>query len=240
MACDLFIWSAGYANPISTSNDTKIANYESLNFMKILQAIKDSRNGSDKRFVFLSSGGCTYTADSLPYKEEDEAKGTNDYGKMKLLQEATVKRLLPNSAIIRLANVYGPDQPSGKGQGVIAEWFKAISTKENPRIFGDRNSFRDYINISDATNAIEKIAKSELLGIFNVGSGRSTTLDELEKNFKELFGENLMFDFREERNFDRLGYSLSVEKMWNLLAWKPKIALEEGLRKIFEQNFMGN
>ena len=234
-ACDVIIWTAGRANPTLNIDNMHIAYAETSTLSKIIQRLNHGGGETNKRFIFLSSGGCTYTGDTLPYREVDEALGTNYYGQMKLEHEAIIQDSLPNSVVIRLANVYGIGQPSGKGQGVIAEWFHSLSSNLNPKIFGNRSSYRDYIYVSDAASAIEEIAKSNLRGIVNVGSGKCISLYELEGRFKNLFGDRINFDFLEKRSFDRLGYYLSIDKIRTELSWAPKIDLELGLQLMHEQ-----
>jgi UDP-glucose 4-epimerase len=234
-ACDVIIWTAGRANPTLSIDNIQVAHTETTSLSKTIQLLNYGGKETNKRFIFLSSGGCTYTGDTLPYREVDEALGTNYYGKMKLEHEAIIQDSLPNSVVIRLANVYGIDQPSGKGQGVIAEWFHSLSSNLNPKIFGSRNSYRDYIYVTDAASAIVEIAKSNLRGIVNVGSGKCISLYELEGHFKNLFGDRINFDILEKRNFDRLGYYLSIDRLRTELNWAPKIDLELGLQMMHAQ-----
>ena len=231
LQCNLVIWAAGRANPSSSESKNTTVIEELRTWNRILDASAGTNSTSSKRFIFLSSGGCTYTAPNLPYFEGDEASGTNKYGKMKLQQEKLLTERIPNSSVIRLSNVYGSGQPTGKGQGVIAEWLLAIRTGKNPNVYGLENSFRDYIHITDTVNAIELVAKSSHCGIINVGSGEPTTLSALMDMFLKITNKDLKFEVHESRVIDRKGYFLSIDKIKEILGWQPRLSIYEGIKK---------
>jgi UDP-glucose 4-epimerase len=234
--CDLIIWAAGKVTPYSAELDKQVIKYDLANWTDILRAFSELKDRMEKRFVFLSSGGCTYTSALLPFFENDEALGTNQYGKMKLYQENLLTRNFPNSLIIRLSNVYGPGQLIGTGQGVIAEWVSAVGRGEKLKIYGNPNSFRDYLHVSDAVDAIERIAKNKVRGIVNVGSGEPTTLEQIKNCLLTTVGHKIDFDILEGRNIDRSGYYLSIKKLNDITDWKPTINLSDGIKELLHLN----
>jgi nucleoside-diphosphate-sugar epimerase len=139
-----------------------------LNEWKIFLKSCGSYLQSNQSIIFLSSGGCIYTAGAQSFSEEDEAFGANQYGRLKIAMEnELIKSGLPNS-ILRVANVYGPNQPYGRGQGVIAEWIHSIQNSKEIRVYGELNSFRDYLFIEDLCFAIQLVIEHEgLEKIFN-------------------------------------------------------------------------
>ena len=231
--CDLIIWASGYANPGSENSRIELFEIETIHLAKVIQKLNQSRPDKNQRFVFLSSAGCTYSGEKLPYQEGDQATGTNAYGRMKLIQEKLLASQIGNLAIVRLSNVYGTGQATGRGQGVIAEWFEAIKMNLNPMVFGSLSSFRDYIHIYDAVSAIEEVARSEITGIINVGSGVATKLVELMRIFNEVFGTELNFEIRDGRAVDRLGYYLSINRLTSLTDWRPQTKLRDGIINMY-------
>jgi UDP-glucose 4-epimerase len=236
LKCDLIIWTAGKVNPSSGEHNALIIEEELANWNIVMNAFSEIKNYTDKRFVFLSSGGCTYTGTSLPYFESDQALGTNQYGKMKLRQENSLNKIFPNNSIIRLSNVYGPGQSIGKGQGVIAEWVSAIRKGEMLKMYGNQDSFRDYIHVFDAVSAIETIAKDKIRGVVNVGSGEPTTLGELKEYFLTYTERDIDFEILGSRITDRNGYYLSIQKLTDIIGWKPTISISEGINKLLNSN----
>jgi UDP-glucose 4-epimerase len=128
--------------------------------------------------------------------------------------------------------VYGPGQSIGRGQGVIAEWVSAIGRGETLKIYGRQESFRDYLHIIDAASAIEIIAKDEIRGVVNVGSGKPTTLGDLKKYFLTFSGDDVRFQHLNDRIIDRSGYYLSIHKLIELTGWRPTIPIGEGINKM--------
>ena len=232
LKCDLIIWTAGKVNPSSGEHNNLIIEEELANWNIVLDAFSEVENYTDKRFIFLSSGGCTYTATCLPYFENDQALGTNQYGKMKLRQEHSLSKIFPNNVIIRLSNIYGPGQSIGKGQGVIAEWAAAIRNGEILKMYGDQDSFRDYLHVFDAVSAIEIISKDKIRGVINVGSGEPTTLGQLKEYFLTYAGRDIDFDILGGRITDRNGYYLSIQKITDIIGWTPTIPMSEGINKL--------
>ena len=153
---------------------------------------------------------------------------------MKIDLENSLADKIPNSVSARLSNIYGPGQPSGRGQGVIAEWFSTLQSGGALKVFGDLGSSRDYLHIDDTIDAIRILAGGKVTGVVNVGSGVQTTLQDLIKIFRKVSRTNLNFEFNSKRIFDRSAYYLSVEKAKDKLGWSPKIVLESGIKSLLD------
>lgn len=226
----VIVWCASKVNPISADQNPELAAEELAYWQKFLEVI-GRRDTENLRVFFLSSAGCTYSGNAAPFSELDTAEGTNLYGKHKLEMESVLSQSEISSIILRVANVYGPDQPFGRGQGVIAEWVKSISRNEPITVYGNLNSFRDYLFIEDLLELIVSLIDSNIGNQkFNVGSGQATSLQEL----KELFAEITKFEISSTesitRSFDRQGYVLDINKVSQMVGWKPRYKLKEGLQ----------
>jgi UDP-glucose 4-epimerase len=227
---DVIIWCASKVNPISADQNPKLAADELAYWQKFLGIISNS-DTENLRIFFLSSAGCTFTGSVIPFSELSSAKGTNIYGKNKLQMESVLSQSGISSIILRVANVYGPNQPFGRGQGVIAEWVKSISRNEPITIYGDMNSFRDYIFIDDLLELIVSLINSNLNNQkFNVGSGQATSLQELKDLFVDLTKVEISSSENMARSFDRQGYVLDISKVSQMIGWTPRYKLKEGLQ----------
>jgi UDP-glucose 4-epimerase len=227
---DVIIWCASTVTPISADINPELASLELAYWQDFLRLLSSVRR-PELRVYFLSSGGCTYTGSKIPFSEIDIANGTNVYGRLKLEMESTLSHSVIDSIILRIANVYGPNQPSGRGQGVIAEWVNSISRNEPITMYGDVESFRDYIFIDDLLEVIVSLLNSSIKNHkFNVGSGQATTLRELKGLFGEISKVEILSSNTVTRSIDRPGYVLDISKVNKMLAWTPKYTLEKGLR----------
>ena len=227
---NVIVWCASKVNPISADQNPELATEELAYWQKFLKVISRS-DTKNLRIFFLSSAGCTYTGNAALFSELDNAEGTNLYGKHKLKMESVLSQSKISSIILRVANVYGPNQPFGRGQGVIAEWVKSISRNEPITIYGDLHSFRDYLFIEDLSELIVSLIDSNVDNQkFNVGSGQATSLQELKDLFAEITKIEISSNENITRSFDRQGYVLDISKVSQMVGWKPKYNLKEGLQ----------
>ena len=227
---EIIIWAASTVNPQSAENHPGRVDLEILRWNKFLMLLENNSKFFGT-IIFLSSGGCVYSGDADPFNESDLAKGNNAYGRMKISMEDSLRsRNLPWQ-ILRLANVYGPDQPYGRGQGVLAEWLHALDTGEPIRLFGSKDSYRDYIHINDVVDAIRLVSQlNKKNETFNIGTGQRITL----KYLYQLFTGNLQSQAStsEVRDFDRSGYTLDIGKIQDFTGWAPTVSIETGINLI--------
>ena len=230
---DTLIWSASSVNPKSATEIPSKVIQEIDEWEKILELIH--LNNLELRIIFLSSGGCVYSAKKNSFDEKDEAKGTNSYGEMKVKMEQSALLANKNTQILRLSNVYGPNQPIGRGQGVIAEWVNALENNRPIMLYGSLKNFRDYIYIDDVVTSICKISESDAKeNIYNVGTGMAITLEEILRILSEQTGRSIEVEVKDRRVFDNNGYTLDPSRFSSEFNWKPKFQIEGGISRILE------
>jgi UDP-glucose 4-epimerase len=226
---DALIWAATRVNPITARINSGLGLQELKDWDAFLTLWKKSALVSAPLF-FLSSGGCVYTDHKVPFNEDSEAIGINEYGRLKIEMENRLHLDELNSIIIRLGNVYGSRQPIGRGQGVIAEWANSIRTNQDITVYGSLDSFRDYIHIDDVNAAFEiMVSHPPNRGIYNLSSGYPTTLNSLVQIFSQIANKNVNFQYDENRPTDRNGYYLDIKKLQASINWVPQIKLVEGV-----------
>lgn len=229
------IWAASGVNPATAATDPSRIEEEVFYWKHFVELIR--RNVPDLEVVFLSSGGCTYSGLDSPFTEQSIANGTNEYGLMKLQIEKLISGRIPRYKILRLSNVYGPGQKIGAGQGVIAEWLHSAQVDFNVKAYGSLKNYRDYLYISDLSNAIESLLVTNLNdNIYNIGSGRQTTLEDLFSVITSLVPGGLNLVELENRSFDRPGYVLNCEKFKFQTGWVNRVDLSEGVMCTFRHN----
>jgi len=124
------------------------------------------------------------------------------YGKSKLMMEEGIvdfsKKYNLNSIILRFFNLYGPRQ-SPQYAGVVTKFLQNIRDDKPLEIYGDGNQTRDFIHIDDTVECIN-LAIKHLEGktgkIYNVGSGKSTSILELANLLLKLSGKDLPIHFK--------------------------------------------
>lgn len=230
------IWCAGRVNPITAETTPNLAELELAEWRTFLDMWQEQANPT-QTIIFLSSGGCTYSSNSLPFTESSEANGTNKYGKLKLAMEKELILRQSRHLILRISNVYGPGQMHGRGQGVIAEWVNSMNNNEDLRVFGSITSFRDYLFIEDLCEAIFHSLKLDRYNeILNIGCGEPISLKTILDICILYKPEKVKIHLEQERTTDRTGYYLDIQKFTSLTNWKPAYSIEAGLLRTLKSN----
>ncbi|MDQ3669536.1 MAG: NAD-dependent epimerase/dehydratase family protein, partial [Actinomycetota bacterium] len=146
--------------------------------IRVLEAARE--HGT--QVVFSSTGGAMYGECERPAPEMADRQPLAPYGTSKLAAEeylAMYNRLYGTAHIsLRYGNVYGPRQDPHGEAGVVAIFFGRLAAGEVPRIFGDGRQTRDYVYAGDVAEAT-LAACGRPAGVFNVGTGRETSVLEL-------------------------------------------------------------
>jgi len=132
------------------------------------------------------------------------------------------------SSIARFYNVYGPYQLTEGGYTtLIGRWLNNIKNGSPCDIFGDGEKRRDFTHVDDIVDGLVRIMKQQAYGyIFEFGRGKNHSINEVAK----------MFDIVPWYQPDKPGEAqntLSDSSLAkNILAWEPKINLQNYLRKV--------
>ena len=182
--------------------------------------------------VFSSTGGAIYGECERPAREDDERRPLSPYGTAKLAGEeylATWNRLHGTRHVaLRLANVYGPRQLAKLEGGVVAIFTDRLRAGEGVTIFGDGEQRRDFVYVGDVVAAI-LAAIGHDGGVFNVGTGRATSVNELFEACRRVAGVDAEATYAAARPGDVFRSVLDVARAERELGWRPRTALAEGL-----------
>jgi UDP-glucose 4-epimerase len=231
---DYLIWLATSVNPITAQESTDLVKSDLTRFEEFLNRLRDTRSIDLPTIILFSSGGCVYSGKDAPFREESPALGSNSYGRYKLDQEMLLIASGIPHVILRAANIYGPGQQVGRGQGVIAEWVEAAVRDKPIQILGSLDTTRDFLYIDDLVLAIEKVLQQKFLGTINIGSGIATSLYSVLELLEFVAGKQFNVENCVARSIDRSGYFLDISKANLQLNWSPKTSLFEGIQKTFE------
>ncbi len=204
-----------------------------------LNLLEAARENKIKKFIFISSGGTVYGGSvKLPAHENNPLQPENPYGISKVAGEHYVKFYTAQFGlkytILRYSNVYGPRQiPHGEA-GVVAIFIKKIMKNEKPMIFGGGKCIRDYVFAGDVAAAnVIALTKGDNEA-FNIGTGVKTDVNQLYKAIQKVTGYDEAAVPGPFREGDLLANYLDAKKATRMLGWKPKVKLEEGIRKTYE------
>jgi UDP-glucose 4-epimerase len=182
--------------------------------------------------VLASTGGAIYGECDAPAPETAPRLPLSPYGTSKLAAEeylAAYGRLHGTGHVaLRYANVYGPRQDPHGEAGVVAIFLGLLASGEPPRIFGDGRQTRDYVFAGDVVEAT-LAAAGRAGGVFNVGTGRETSVLELAELCARVTGIDAAPTFAPTR-LGELGRSvLDPGLAERELGFRAGTGLEQGL-----------
>ena len=202
--------------------------------VRLLELLKE-RNKT--RLIFSSSGGTVYGASrpGKPLTETDQTEPISAYGISKLTIEKYIRLFSINydvpSVILRFANPFGPSQHPTRPQGAVGVFIQKALRGDEIVIWGDGTTVRDYLFEEDLGDAVTSIVeKSPQNGVYNVGTGAGTSLNELIALVGKTFGVQCKVKYDPKRRFDVPYNVLDIGKISSETGWRPRHTLLDGLR----------
>ncbi|WP_415714093.1 NAD-dependent epimerase/dehydratase family protein [Roseibium sp.] len=152
-----------------------------------------------KRVIAASTGGAILGEVPAPVHEEMVASPMAPYGASKLAMEGYLSAFSASygitSCALRFSNIYGP-RSYHKGS-VVAHFYKQILAGKELIVYGDGSQARDFLYIGDLVDGIRRAIESDATGVFQLGSGRPTTVNELIEEMRSV-GDQSEFKVRYE------------------------------------------
>jgi UDP-glucose 4-epimerase len=218
---------------VSVTRPDYDADVNILGTVRVLEAAREH----DAQVVFSSTGGAIYGECEEPAAEDKKLEPLAPYGTSKLAGEeylATYNRLHETRHVsLRYGNVYGPRQDPHGEAGVVAIFFSRLAENGTPKVFGDGAQTRDYVYVGDVARAT--LAAGELDGgVYNVGTGRETSVNELLELCARVAGVEVDPEFAPPRPGELQRSVLDPSRAVDELGWRAERSLEEGLRETWE------
>ena len=204
-----------------------------VNVIGTLRVLEGARAVGAK-IVFSSTGGAIYGECGAPAREDHPRRPLAPYGVSKLAGEeylAAYNRLYGNGHVsLRYANVYGPRQDPHGEAGVVAIFMSALREGRAPRIFGDGTQTRDYVYVGDVVEATLLAAEQDG-GVFNVGTGKETSVRELYDRVQRVAGVEREPELADARAGELQRSVLDPSLAARELGWTARHSLDDGLAK---------
>jgi len=195
---------------------------------------------------FCRKHGCSLTLMSsyvygrperLPLSEDHPLRAFNPYAHSKILSEEVARFYetaykIPVS-IVRPFNIYGPRQG---GQFLIPTLITQVLSNDcDAIIVQDADPRRDYIFVEDLIDLLLLLDGPQHPGVYNAGSGVSTSVRELADEILRLTQVQKPILSRECRRPDEILNTVAdVERARQILNWRPKTGLQEGLLRTID------
>jgi UDP-glucose 4-epimerase len=190
----------------------------------------------DLKVVYASSSSIYGNPKKIPIEENNERHPINPYGKTKLDDEFLAEKYSKDMVSIiglRYFNVYGKGQTDSYA-GVITKFINKLKQGKSPIIFGSGTQLRDFIFVEDVALAnIAAMQSNVKNGFFNIGTGITTSIQQLAKIMIELSGLKLEPQYEKALDGDVQSSQAETSLTESMLKWKYSVGLREGLSKFF-------
>ena len=196
-----------------------------------------------QKVVAASSASIYGLAESFPTSERHHAyDNLTLYGAAKSFLEGLLRSFHDMYGLdyvaLRYFNVYGPRMDlHGRYTEVLVRWMERIDAGEPPLIFGDGSQTMDFVHVRDVARANLLAASAPVTdAVFNVGTGRETSLIDLAGQLAKVMGRpHLWPEFLPERTVNPVPRRLAgIEAARAALGFTAAIALEDGLRDLVD------
>ena len=190
----------------------------------------------DLKVVYASSSSVYGNPKKIPITENSERNPINPYGETKLDDELLAEKYYKDMVSIiglRYFNVYGEGQ-TGSYAGVITKFLNRLKEKKTPIIFGTGTQIRDFIFVEDVALAnISAMQSNVKSGFYNIGTGITTSIQQLAKIMIELSGLKFEPQYEKALDGDVQSSQADTSLTESILKWKYYMELKNGLAKFF-------
>ena len=146
--------------------------------------------------------------------------------------QATAMALGQGAVVLRLYSAYGPWEEPNR---LIPTLLSRGLTGELPPLVSPRVA-RDFVHVDDVCDAFVRAARAQPGRVYNVGSGRQTTVAEVVRVARRLLDIDAepQWGSMPDRRWDTETWVSNPQRIRDELGWEAGIGLEEGLERTLE------
>lgn len=200
------------------------------NLMGTLNLLRCLNPKAVRQFM-LASSMAIYADSSAPkpIPESHPKEPISPYGASKLAAERICNQVLGQMKIpfcaLRYFNTFGPGQAFTPYVGVITIFVTRLLQGDKPVIFGDGEQRRDFVHVDDIVEGTIK-SLSGPPGIYNLGTGQATSVNELAKILIERIRSNIRPVFARAQPGELRFSVADISAAASNLGYRPKRSLE--------------
>lgn len=186
-----------------------------------------------RRVVAASTGGAILGEAPAPVHEGMVAQPLAPYGASKLAMEGYLSAFSGAYGVqgcaLRFSNIYGP-RAWHKGS-VVAHFYKQILADRPLVVYGDGSQARDFLFIGDLVEGIRRAMDLDVAGVFQLGSGAPTTVNELLDIIREVTGRRPEVRHEDFRAGEIHTTWCDISKARTALGFDPATPLPAGMAR---------
>jgi nucleoside-diphosphate-sugar epimerase len=211
--------------------------YLANNILATQQLLEAMRAFPDRRLVYASSSSVYGQAERMPTSELDLPAPFSPYGVTKLGAEQLCNLYHGNyeaqTVSLRYFSVYGPRQ---RPDMAFHKFCRAIADGDQIVVYGDGEQTRDFTYVGDVVAATRAAAEAgdAVGGVFNIGGGTRTSLNDTLRMLGEIAGRPLDVQRNPAQDGDVRDTGADTTRARAVLGWEPRVDLHDGLQAEFE------
>ena len=205
-----------------------------------VQLLWAAKEAGVRRVVYAASSSAYGDTPTLPKHEGMLPNPISPYAVAKLAGEYYMRSFARvygmETVALRYFNVFGPYQdPTSQYSGVLAVFCRKMLAGEEPTIYGDGETSRDFTFIENTVegNLLAAAAPADRVAgrVMNVATGVRVTLNEVVKELRGITGYDGPVAYAPERAGDIKHSLADVSLAEELLGYAPSVDFREGLRR---------
>ena len=210
-----------------------------VNVKGTLNVLLAARENRVRKVIYASSSSIYGGASSLPQREDMPPDPLSPYALTKLAGEYYCNIFSQiyglSTVCLRYFNVYGSRQdPHSQYATAITAFIGRISRNLPPIIFGDGGQSRDFTFVEDVVPANILAAENNAEGVYNIGSGKDTTINRLAEIILNLMQKDLK-PIHEKPRLGDPRHSLADISKAKGFGYQPKWTLEHGINRTIKE-----
>jgi UDP-glucose 4-epimerase len=226
VAPDVLVHCAWSSVPLTAEQHPGLTEEQDL---PLLTTLIEKTRATGTLIIFPSTGAIYGNTGEIPATENHPPKPIGAYARGKLCAEKLLLDLVPDrSLILRTTNLLGEANDPNKQQGVLPKLVAAARSGTEFFLWGDGMATKDYIHISDFLQALQLLIRTSKRGIFNVGSGISSSLMEMISIVEAITGHQVKIKMLPHFDWDVSCSRIAVEKL-KAVGWEPEVNLHEAI-----------
>jgi UDP-glucose 4-epimerase len=211
-----------------------------VNIEGFVNTVEQARRDGCETVVYASTSSA-YGSQTDPCPEDMELEASTGYDASMLGRERYAEYFSDfhdlSLAGTRFFSVYqgyaGNEEHKGEYANTVSQFASQIANGESPVLWGDGSQTRDFTHVDDIVRGLEGTAEAGLDGVFNLGTGRSYTFNEMIEMINEELGTDVEPEY-EPVPLENYVYHTCADtsKIRDAIGWEPEISFEEGVSRV--------
>ena len=190
----------------------------------------------DRTRIIYASSAATYGAASAASAEKNGAAPANVYAFSKAIMDNIANRRVREFQDwiivgLRYFNVYGPREAhKGVPASMVYHLSCQMKSGQRPRIFKHGEQQRDFVYVKDIVEGSVRALEAKQSGIYNLGSGRARSFNELIEVLNHSLGTNFKPEYIENPHAHYQNFTQAdLTSVRSDLGYEPNYPLETGV-----------